>query len=118
MDSRWEMVDALPAPPLRPYVIGRYVGWVEESPRPQPRRELATLRVPIIINLGPDYLVEMGGKRDHLASFLAGVSSIPALVTGSVRSAALQLDLSPLGAWALGISRRTVRRLRKVARPE
>ncbi len=101
MDSRWEMVDALPAPALRPYVIGRYVGWVEESPRPQPRRELATLRVPIIINLGPDYLIEMGGKRDHLASFLAGVSSIPALVTGSVRSAALQLDLSPLGAWAL-----------------
>lgn len=99
----WEMHSSPPAAHLRPFLASSYLGFREETIRPLARRECATLRVPLILNLGAPYQVSLGASRSprQLSSFVAGVSDIPAVVLGATQSCAMQVDLTPLGARAL-----------------
>lgn len=99
----WEMHSSPSASRLRPLLANPYVGFREETVRPLARREVATLRVPLILNLGAPYHVALGTstRAEHFSSFVAGVSDIPAVVQGATHSCALQVDFTPLGARAL-----------------
>jgi AraC-like DNA-binding protein len=99
----WEMHSSPPASQLRPFLASPYLGFMEETIRPLARREVATLRVPMILNLGASYEVALGASTNarRFSSFVAGVSDIPAVVLGAAHSCAMQVDLTPLGARAL-----------------
>jgi AraC-like DNA-binding protein len=99
----WEMHSSQAAARLAPFLVGGYLGFREETIRPLARREVATLRVPLILNLGAPYQVTVGSsaRPEAFSSLVAGVSDMPAVVQGATHSCAMQVDLTPLGARAL-----------------
>jgi AraC-like DNA-binding protein len=99
-DGSWELVRAEPAPELRAYVHG-YDGFVERSARPLRRRELPGGRVPLILNFGAPYEVGVpgGAAEVHAGSFVARVSTLPAVTAFEGTAAGIQVDLTPLGAF-------------------
>ena len=90
---------------LADVVDGTYCGYVEDATAPFRRREAATGRVALIINLGaPLDLVEMthsssGGSR--LTSFVAGLHEGYAVTEHRGDQCGIQLDLTPIGAGRL-----------------
>jgi AraC-like DNA-binding protein len=64
-------------------------------------REVPFPGVPLILNLGPPWIVETGaapGSRESHDSFLAGLHTTPSLVEGGDSWACIELRLTPLGA--------------------
>ncbi len=101
----WTMRFRAPHPALVDVVDGTYCGYVEDATVPFRRREAATGRVALIINLGaPLDLVEMthsssGGTR--LSSFVAGLHEGYALTEHQGDQCGIQVDLTPIGAGRL-----------------
>ena len=104
-DVTWTMRFHVPHPALADVVDGTYCGYVEDATAPFRRREAATGRVALIINLGaPLDLVEMthsssGGSR--LSSFVAGLHEGYALTEHRGDQRGIQVDLTPIGAGRL-----------------
>jgi len=97
----WERVTRSPDPRLRDCLAGPYQGWREHTVGPLRRREVATAIIPIIINLGADYRIMGRAGEVSRGSFVAGLHDTWVDVEGAPTSCALQLDLTPLGAWRL-----------------
>jgi len=101
----WTMRYRAPHPALTGVVDGAYCGYVEDAVGPFRRREAATGRVALIINLGaPLDLVEMthsssGGAR--LSSFVAGLHDGYAVTEHHGDQRGIQVDLTPIGAGRL-----------------
>jgi AraC-like DNA-binding protein len=92
--ARWEVARRLPAPPLRPLVGQALEGWALEGPHDASFHELPFPGIPLILNVGSPWVVE-GARLD---SFLAGLHTRPAMVTGERAFSCLELRLTPLGA--------------------
>jgi AraC-like DNA-binding protein len=117
MSADLRMAGAAPHPAVAGYVR-RYVEWEEISPAPVVRRELASMDVPLILNLGDPYAVRpVGGPPGaarHRGAFVAGIHDMPVDTWNPGASGGVQVDLSPLGArMLLGVpmselARRTV----------
>jgi len=93
-----------PDPQLARYVTGPYLGWIEQTSRPVRRREIASTAIPLILNLGPRYVV-----RDARApavmhtrgSFVAGLADGCTFVDSATESCAIQVNFAPLDAYRL-----------------
>ncbi len=93
--------DAHPA--LRPYVR-RYWGYVEEFTAPVRRRELPSRDVVLILSLGPTMELRHdveGAVGETHTSFVAGLTEASVVTEMPGRSHGLQVNLTPLGAYAL-----------------
>lgn len=90
-----------PHPSLRGVVL-RYSGYAERSSGPVTFRELPCTFVPIILDLDRGWTVahrqHVGGEPLRLASFVAGITGGPVLVTHPGSARCLQIDLTALGA--------------------
>jgi AraC-like DNA-binding protein len=100
--GRWEMVLARPEPGLRAYVRS-YCDYDEETVAFSRRRELATVQPVLIIGFGAPIEVSFPdlGERTRAAAFVAGVSDRYAVVDSFGSQRGVQIDLTPLGAFAL-----------------
>lgn len=98
----WEMASAPPPPSLRG-LVHEYVGFVETSATPLRRRETPSSLVTLIINLGtPLSVTPLGAEPTaHDSSFIARISSLPAVTEFVGTSAGIQVDMTPLGAHML-----------------
>ncbi len=95
------MVRAGPHPALREHVRG-YTGWEEWTPGPMRRRELPSVDVPLILNLGSPFTVRHEGDPPAsaavLGSFTAGLDETTVLTEHPGSSRGVQVDLTPIGA--------------------
>jgi len=94
------------APDLRltGHVTGPYLGWIEQTTRPVRRREIASTIIPLILNLGPRYLIT-DGRSPHVVysrgSFVAGLADGCTFVDSANESRAIQVNFAPLDAFRL-----------------
>jgi AraC-like DNA-binding protein len=96
-----EMVSAVPAPALRPYVA-RYTGYRQLGLAPAVHRGLPspyltviiTLDEPLVVRSHPDP-AQPGGRYDTL---VGGLHTRPVLIEHEGRESGVQLSLHPLGA--------------------
>jgi AraC-like DNA-binding protein len=98
------LVEAEPAPQLRPWLVGGYTGYVESSPNAVRRRELPFAGIPVIVSFGDDIAVSGPGAvsaRPRLVSFLAGLSDGPSITEHGGAQAGIQVNLNPLAAYRL-----------------
>jgi AraC-like DNA-binding protein len=104
-DGSWEMVRRAPPAALRDLVDGAYCGWTESGGPAPVRRELPVVKVPLIFNFGAPYRIgPPGGSLDGSGlqeSFAAGLYDSFAETQATGPAMALQLDLTPLGAYRL-----------------
>ena len=93
-----------PDPRLARYVTGPYLGWIEQTSRPVRRREIASSAIPLILNLGPRYLIS-DGRAPHVMlsrrSFIAGLADGCTFVDSATESCAIQVNFAPLDAYRL-----------------
>lgn len=97
--GRWEKYERVPDQRLRAHVHGPYQGWFESTTRPEQRRELPSVIVPLIVNFGsPFRLTDSAGRAAEFDSFVAGLDDSYAFdeVTGD--SLCIQVNFKPLGA--------------------
>jgi AraC-like DNA-binding protein len=94
--GRWEMASRRADRRLRGQVRS-YTGYVEVTPRPLRRREVATADVTLIISLGPAIAV-CGEER---TSFVAGLWDAPAFTEHAGFQHGVEVRLTPLGAYRL-----------------
>lgn len=81
---------------------GCYVGFLEQSPQPLRRREVAQDQVTLIFDFGPP--LRVSGPTEPAAdrgSFVAAITDTYAITEYEGVSHGLQVDLSPLGAHML-----------------
>jgi len=100
--GRWELVARPPDPRLAGLVRGCYVGFLEQSPQPLRRREVAQDQVTLILNFGPP--LRVSGPTEPVTertSFVAAITDTYAITEYEGVSHGLQVDLSPLGAHML-----------------
>ena len=94
-----------PHPGLADVVDGTYCGYEEDATAPFRRREAATGRVALIINLGaPLDVVEMthsSSSGARLTSFVAGLHDGYAVTEHRGNQRGIQVDLTPIGAGRL-----------------
>lgn len=96
----WQMVRALPSPPLRP-LVREYVGWREHTVNPIHRRELPTEIIPVIINLAGPIRVFDAGRVDRWTdhdSFSTGAYDTHVIVGSEGISGGVQINFTILGA--------------------
>jgi AraC-like DNA-binding protein len=89
-----------PHPALARHVV-RYLGYREYSRTPVRRRQAPTASCPLIISLGPQIRLYGPAGPSVPASFLAGMHDGPVLTEFVGHQYGLQVDLSPLGVFAL-----------------
>ena len=110
--DRWEMVFGEPDPRLRRHALS-YCGYWEVTSSFARRLEPAGLRVPIIINLGPELKVRAPGAdawQTHRQGFIAGLHNTYALTDSGGEQAGVEVNLSPVGArLVLGLPMRDLR---------
>ena len=100
-DARWEMVSRPPHAALAG-LVRRYTAWDEWTAGPMRRRELPSVDVPVILNLGPPFRVrdadapEAGAARHR--SFVAGLHDRAVVTEHPGASRGIQADLTPIGA--------------------
>lgn len=98
------MTSRAPDPRLAPLVAGRYLGWTEQTSRPVRRREVASTVIPLILNLGPRYVIS-DSRAPHIVhsrgSFIAGLADGCTFVGGATESCAIQVNFAPLDAYRL-----------------
>ena len=93
-----------PLPQLRPYLLACAEGWAQTRGAPPHLREVPFPGVPLILNLGASWQIEDAGvdrSKRRLQSFVAGLSTAPAIVQGADAWACVELRLTPLGAHRL-----------------
>jgi len=93
-----------PLPQLRPYLLAGAEGWAQTRGAPPHLREVPFPGVPLILNLGAPWQIEDAGvdrSTRRLQSFVAGLSTAPAIVRGADAWACVELRLTPLGAHRL-----------------
>ena len=93
-----------PLPHLRPYLLAAAEGWAQTRGAPPHLREVPFPGVPLILNLGAPWQIEDAGvdrSTRRLQSFVAGLSTAPAIVRGADAWACVELRLTPLGAHRL-----------------
>jgi len=98
------MTSRAPDPRLARYVTGPYLGWMEQTRRPVRRREIASTAIPLILNLGPRYLIRDARAPQVLhsrGSFLAGLADGCTFVDSATESCAIQVNFAPLDAYRL-----------------
>jgi AraC-like DNA-binding protein len=91
---------AVTASALAPHVV-RYAGYREFSAAPFRRRELPSGEVTLILSLGPELVVGgpgAGGSGQRVTSFLAGLSTGPAITEFSGVQHGIEVNLTPLAA--------------------
>jgi AraC-like DNA-binding protein len=93
--TSWELAYAPPHPVLRGQ-FGQYCGYAEDS-APAAQRQVPHGGVTVIINLGPDLLVD----GQPYPSFVAGLHDRPVWTEHPGGQAGIQVDLTPLGAYTL-----------------
>lgn len=104
--ARWEVARRLPSAPLR-RLLGRALeGWTWEGDEESSFQELPFPGIPLILNLGAGWSVAGNSSRAaEVDSFLAGLHTRPASVTGARSFTCLELRLTPVGARRLlGVS--------------
>jgi AraC-like DNA-binding protein len=89
-----------PHPALARHVV-RYLGYREHSRTPVRRRQAPTASCTLIISLGPQIRLHGPAGPSVPASFLAGMHDGPVLTEFVGHQYGLQVDLSPLGVFAL-----------------
>jgi AraC-like DNA-binding protein len=102
--STWEVARRDPLPQLRPYLLAGAEGWAQTRGAPPHLREVPFPGVPLILNLGASWQIEDAGvdrSTRRLQSFVAGLSTAPAIVRGADAWACVELRLTPLGAHRL-----------------
>lgn len=103
--ARWEAVIGSAHPRLAPWLAGDYHGWVESAAEPFCRLEAPSDVVPLILNLGAPFLVVAPGdataRRVARTSFTAGLADAYALTESVGTSRGVQVNLTPLGAYAI-----------------
>jgi AraC-like DNA-binding protein len=101
--DRWEMVHGAPDPRLRGHVLS-YCSYHERTSSFVRRRELPSVRVVLIINLGEPIRVfapGAGGWSDQPEGFLAGMHDTYAVTETGGSQGGVQVDLTPVGAHLL-----------------
>jgi len=100
--GRWELVEAVPEPPLSAYV-SRYCGYTESTPGPMRRREPAAAIAVLIIDLGPPIGVAdaSGALVHHPGGFVGGLSDSFVVTEHAGVSRGLQVNFTPVGACLL-----------------
>ncbi len=105
----WQLFRCQPAEKLRPYILGAYHGWTEDTSAPMLRREMPRVMVPVIFNFGTPFTIATAADDGHPAgpeafhSFAAGLHD-RYVVTGSRGlSQCLQVNFTLLGALRLGL---------------
>lgn len=102
--DRWEMIRGAPDPRLRGHVLS-YCSYREETTSFVRRRELPSVRVVLIINLGePIRVLSPAGQtgwREQPEGFLAGLHDTYAVTETGGSQAGVQVDLTPIGAHLL-----------------
>jgi AraC-like DNA-binding protein len=89
-----------PHPALARYVV-RYLGYREHSSTPVRRRQAPAASCTLIISLGPQIRLHGPAGPSVPASFLAGMHDGPVLTEFVGHQHGLQVDLTPLGVYAL-----------------
>jgi AraC-like DNA-binding protein len=89
-----------PHPALARHVV-RYLGYREHSTTPVRRRQAPAGSCPLILGLGPPIRLYGPAGPSVAASFLAGMHDGPVLTEFVGHQHGLQVDLSPLGVFAL-----------------
>jgi AraC-like DNA-binding protein len=89
-----------PHPALARHVV-RYLGYREHSSTPVRRRQAPTASCTLIVSLGPQIRLHGPAGPSVPASFLAGMHDGPVVTEFTGRQYGLQVDLSPLGVFAL-----------------
>jgi AraC-like DNA-binding protein len=95
-----EYVPRRPHPALARYVV-RYLGYREHSAAPVRRRQAPTGVCAMILSLGPPIRLYGPAGPTLPTSFLAGMHDAPVLTQFSGQQHGVQVDLSPLGVFAL-----------------
>ena len=96
--SAWEVAHRAAYPALRPYLLSQPEGWRQSrGNQPIELREIPFPGVPLILNFAGEWVVD-SDRRD---SFLAGLHTRPAFVSGSAEWACIELRLTPVGAHRL-----------------
>jgi AraC-like DNA-binding protein len=95
-----EYVLGSPHPALARRVV-RYLGYREHSGTPVRRRQAPGASCTLILSLGPPLRLHGPAGPSVPASFLAGMHDGPVLTEFTGEQHGLQVDLSPLGAFAL-----------------
>ena len=95
-----EFVLGRPHPALARCVL-RYLGYREHSSTPVRRRQAPVASCTLILSLGPPIRLHGPAGPSVPASFLAGMHDGPVLTEFTGRQHGLQVDLSPLGVFAL-----------------
>jgi AraC-like DNA-binding protein len=101
-ESVFEMAAGRPASALAPLAV-RYAGYVERGDAPVRRREVPSGGVTMIVSLGPPIRVatpESDGSVS-VCSFVAGLHDGPAFTVHDGVQDGLQVDLTPVGAYAV-----------------
>jgi AraC-like DNA-binding protein len=102
--DRWEMIQGAPDPRLRGHVLS-YCSYREETTSFVRRRELPSVRVVLIINLGEPIRVlappGQAGWSEQPEGFLAGLHDTYAVTETGGSQAGVQVDLTPIGAHLL-----------------
>jgi AraC-like DNA-binding protein len=98
--SRSEYVLGRPHPALAAHVL-RYLGYREFSATPVQRRQAPGGSCTLILNLGPPIRLHGPAGPSAPASFLAGMHDGVVHTEYTGRQHGLQVDLSPLGVFAL-----------------
>lgn len=100
-DDAFEIVRRAPSPALAG-VVSAYSGYRERCAAPVRQREAASLVVPLIISFDEPFRIRLGedaGAGDAQPSFVAGLFAGPVSIASNGRSACLQIDFTPIGAW-------------------
>lgn len=94
----WTVVRREPPPDLRPYVVG-FSGYRERARSFSRHLQAATVKIPLIFNLGSPFHLDSPLARDQQrSSFVAGLHDGPTLVGADGPQHCVQVDLTPLGA--------------------
>jgi AraC-like DNA-binding protein len=97
--GRWELAQMRPQADLAGDVV-RYSGYLEHGGWSIDNREVASPIVPLIINFGDPFRIQMGaGRTEGRRGFVAGLYDGYADVASTGRAHCMQVDLTPLGAW-------------------
>lgn len=99
----WEQVSRDPAPILRSHVL-RYCGFAESTTGFTVRQELPWAGVVLIVGFGPPVRIDYPNDPARSVtsmSFVAGLHDEYVLVASTGSQHCLQIDLTPLGAYAI-----------------
>jgi AraC-like DNA-binding protein len=98
----WETAYREPHARLRAALHGGYVGWVEDTDRPQLRRELPFPGLPLILSLGPAFRLSDSRNTSapplKIGSFVAGLDDWYTVSESPTGATGVQVNFTPYGA--------------------